>query len=108
MNRSIPWFLVCAVTAAPAVLAVTTYSAPAEAQVIYYPPSEYVAAYRPYYYNGYPHYFYHNAWYYRDGGAWRGYDREPGALYNYRGNWGGHRYGWGHEGGGGWGHGRRR
>jgi hypothetical protein len=94
MNRSISWLLASAVAVAPAVTAVATYSATAEAQVVVYPPASYIAAYSPYYYNGYPHYFYRNHWYYRDHVGWHGYATEPGALYGYRGNWAHHRYGW--------------
>lgn len=95
MNRSIPVLLASVFAAAPAVTAITTYAPSAEAQVIVtYPPVEYVAAYRPYYYNGYPHYFYRNSWYYRDAIGWHGYEHVPGALWGYRGNWGRHRYGW--------------
>jgi hypothetical protein len=79
----------------------------AQAQVVYYPPAAYVAWYTPYYYNGYAHYLYRNNWYYRDHGGWRGYGREPGALYGQRGAWGargwgggGHGWGGGHGGGG--------
>jgi hypothetical protein len=45
-----------------------------------YPPDAYVATTVPYYYDGYPTYYYGNQWYYRDGGRWRHYDHEPEAL----------------------------
>jgi hypothetical protein len=96
--NTISKLLLCAM--APAAV-ITAYVPTAEAQVVYYPPSAYIAAYSPYYYNGYAHYLYRNNWYYRDHGAWRGYAHEPGELRGQRGGWGGHR-------GGGWGHGGRR
>jgi hypothetical protein len=81
--------------AAVPVLAIAAYATEAQAQVVYYPPSAYIAAYSPYYYNGYAHYLYRNNWYYRDHGAWRGYAHEPGELRGQRGGWGAHRWGGG-------------
>jgi hypothetical protein len=49
-----------------------------------YPPDAYIATTVPYYYNGYPTYYYGNRWYYRDAGRWRYYQREPEALYRWR------------------------
>jgi len=91
MNRSISSLVACTVVS---LVAVAAYPTEAKAQVVYYPPAEYVASYTPYYWNGHPHYFYRNHWYYRDHGAWRGYDHEPGFLWDHRGEWGGHYHHW--------------
>ena len=104
MNRLFPSAVVSIVAS---LFAVGAYSTDAKAQVVYYPTAEYMAAYTPYYYNGYAHYLYRNNWYYRDQGGWHGYGgygREPEALYNQRGAWGGreggHMWGGGHGYGG--------
>jgi hypothetical protein len=97
MKKSSSWFLALAVVP---MMAVAGYSTEAKAQVVYYPPNAYVAAYTPYYYNGSAHYLYRNNWYYRDHLGWHGYAHEPGGLYGQRGAWGAH--GWG-GGGRGWG-----
>jgi hypothetical protein len=63
-----------------------------------YPPDAYIATTEPYYFDGRPTYWYGDHWYYRDGGRWSHYDREPPALYqrrmqgapvrrNYEGGW---------------------
>lgn len=49
-----------------------------------YPPDWYIATTSPVYFGGYPAYWYHGRWFYRDGGRWRYYAREPRALYQYR------------------------
>ncbi len=89
-----------------------------------YPPSWYLATAQPYYYGGYPSYWWHDHWYYRGaGGRWGYYRVEPRGLYGYRaGGLAGHRYyerggyhggyrggyhGGGYHGGGGHGGGRR-
>jgi hypothetical protein len=93
MKRSIPWFV-----ASAAVLfgALAAYPSSASAQVVVVePPSAYIASYEPVYYNGFAHYLYHDHWYYRDhGGAWRGYDHEPGFLHDQRGGWAHHWHHW--------------
>jgi hypothetical protein len=45
-----------------------------------YPPDAYIATTEPFYFDGRPVYWYHDHWYYRSGGGWRHYDREPPAL----------------------------
>jgi hypothetical protein len=45
-----------------------------------YPPAAYIATTEPYYLEGRPVYWYHDRWYYRDGGGWRHYQREPAEL----------------------------
>ena len=49
-----------------------------------YPPDGYIATTEPVYYDGRASYWYGGAWYYRDGGRWGRYDREPSALYQRR------------------------
>lgn len=49
-----------------------------------YPPDAYVATTEPVYYEGRPVYWYRDRWYYREGRAWRHYEREPPALYQHR------------------------
>ena len=93
MNR-IAKIMLSAIVPLAAMTAVGTHTTSAEAQVVVYPSDAYVASYRPVYYNGYAHYYYNNAWYYRDHGYWHGYAAEPGYLHGYRGEWGHHRYGW--------------
>jgi hypothetical protein len=110
MKKSFSWFLASALVP---VMAIAGHSTEARAQVAYYPPAAYVAAYTPYYYNGYAHYLYRNNWYYRDHIGWHGYAQEPGALYGQRGAWGAHGWGgggrgWGGGHGGGFGHGGGR
>jgi hypothetical protein len=77
-----------------AALAVDVPAAEAQARVVVYPSSAYVASYEPIYYNGSAHYFYNNHWYYRDHGAWRGYEHEPAELWGRRGEWAGRRHRW--------------
>ncbi len=48
------------------------------------PPPEFIATAEPVYYGGHPAYWYNNHWFYRDGGNWRSYEREPPELYNHR------------------------
>jgi hypothetical protein len=96
MNRMIPCKPLSVVLSAGAIAATLAYGPMANAQVVVYPPAEYVASYEPIYYNGFAHYLYHDHWYYRDhGGAWRGYEHEPGALHDRRGEWA--RHGGGHH-----------
>lgn len=45
-----------------------------------YPSDGYVATTEPVYYGGHASYLYNNRWYYRDGGRWGRYNREPAAL----------------------------
>ena len=49
-----------------------------------YPPDAYIATTEPVYVDGRAAYWYGGRWYYRDGGGWRHYDREPPALYQRR------------------------
>ena len=49
-----------------------------------YPPDAYIAATEPVYFEGHAAYWYGNRWYYRDGGRWGHYDREPAFLYQRR------------------------
>jgi hypothetical protein len=49
-----------------------------------YPPDAYIATTAPVYYDGYPTYWYHGRWFYRNGGGWAHYDHEPRALYGRR------------------------
>ncbi len=48
------------------------------------PPPEFIATAEPVYYGGHPAYWYNNHWFYRDGGNWRNYEREPPELYQHR------------------------
>jgi hypothetical protein len=89
-----PLLCILAAAAAP-LLAIATDSSSARAQaVVVYPTSAYVAAYEPVYYNGFAHYWYRDRWFYRDHGAWRWYDHEPGFLHDRRGEWGHHWHHW--------------
>jgi hypothetical protein len=45
-----------------------------------YPPDAYVATTEPFYFDGRASYWYGNRWYYRQGGGWGHYDREPAGL----------------------------
>jgi hypothetical protein len=45
-----------------------------------YPSDAYIATATPFYFEGRPAYWYGNHWYYRDGGRWNHYDREPAVL----------------------------
>lgn len=45
-----------------------------------YPPPDFVATVQPVYYEGHAAYWYNGRWFYRDGGHWAHYDREPAAL----------------------------
>ncbi len=49
-----------------------------------YPPDAYIATTSPVYYDGYPSYWYHGRWFYRNGGGWAHYDHEPRGLYDRR------------------------
>ena len=49
-----------------------------------YPPDAYIATTEPVYFDGHASYWYGNRWYYRDGGGWNHYDREPAGLYQRR------------------------
>jgi hypothetical protein len=49
-----------------------------------YPPDEYIATTEPVYFEGRPSYWYGDRWYYRQGGRWSHYDREPPGLYQRR------------------------
>lgn len=49
-----------------------------------YPPDAYIATTEPVYFEGHAAYWYGNRWYYRDGGHWGHYDREPPVLYQRR------------------------
>jgi hypothetical protein len=88
---------------------------PARAQIVIVPPSGCIATISPVYYEGNAAYWCGDSWYYRNGGGWGRYDREPGYLHSYRGShapdrafygrgraWGGARAGGGggHPGGG--------
>ena len=65
-------------------------------------PPVVIAGIDPIYYGGRPTYWYNNHWYYRDGGRWTFYGREPRGLYERRGR--GLPAAHYHGGGGGWGH----
>jgi hypothetical protein len=92
MKRSFFCFVACA--SAP-FLALAADSTEARAQVVVIePPSAYIASYEPIYYNGFAHYFYRDRWYYRDHGAWRGYEHEPDFLRDHRGEWAHHWHHW--------------
>jgi hypothetical protein len=45
-----------------------------------YPPDAFIATAEPVYFDGHASYWYGNRWYYRDGGRWTHYDREPAGL----------------------------
>ena len=92
MRRSIPSLTALAICVAVPFTVIVAHSSTAEAQDG--PPVTYVASYEPVYYNGFAHYFYHNRWWYRDHGAWRGYDREPVFLHDRRGEWAHHWHHW--------------
>jgi hypothetical protein len=49
-----------------------------------YPPDAYIATTEPFYFDGYPTYWYGGRWYYQNGGRWNHYEREPPALYQHR------------------------
>lgn len=49
-----------------------------------YPPADYIATMQPVYFEGHASYWYNNRWYYRDGGHWGHYDREPAGLAAHR------------------------
>ncbi len=53
-----------------------------------YPPADFVATTEPVYFEGHAAYWYHNGWYYRDGGRWGHYDHEPAGLAARRGQFG--------------------
>jgi hypothetical protein len=63
-------------------------SGEAHAQSIPPPPSAaYIATTQPEYFDGRPVYWYHNYWYYHDGGRWNFYRDEPLTLRGLRDNW---------------------
>jgi hypothetical protein len=70
---------------AASAIAACLLSAPSNAQVVIYPPSAFIATTSPVYYEGHASYWYGNRWWYRDGRSWRGYEREPAYLHDYRG-----------------------
>ena len=88
-----------------------------------YPPADYLATTDPVYFDGNAAYWYNNHWFYRHGGRWGAYGREPRGLAQYRAHYGApgrHNYGRGSmirgggggmrgggSRGGGGGHGRR-
>ncbi len=49
-----------------------------------YPPDAYIATTEPVYFEGHAAYWYGGFWYYRDGGRWSHYGREPPGLYQRR------------------------
>jgi hypothetical protein len=49
-----------------------------------YPPDAYIGTTEPIYFEGRANYWYGGHWYYRNGGGWNHYDREPPALYQRR------------------------
>ena len=57
-------------------------------QVVFEPPAAYIATSEPVYFEGRPHYWYNNQWYYRDHGRWSYYRSEPRFLYERRMSWG--------------------
>ncbi len=71
----------------PVVATISTETS-AQAQIVVYPPDDYIAVNQPEYYEGRPVYYYHNLWYYRDHGRWGYYRSEPGYLRDRRGHWG--------------------
>jgi hypothetical protein len=73
-----------------------------------YPPDTFIATTDPVYFEGHAAYWYGNRWFYRDGGRWNHYDREPAGLAQRRGQGSPARYSYGssgratvHSGGGG-------
>jgi hypothetical protein len=46
-----------------------------------YPPDAYIATTEPWYFDGQACYWYGGFWYYRNGGRWGRYDREPAVLH---------------------------
>ncbi len=89
MKRSIALFF--AAVAMP-LAAIAAHSTDANADA--WPPTTFIASYEPVYYNGFAHYLWHDHWYYRDHGAWRGYATEPGFLRDHRGEWVRHWHHW--------------
>ena len=54
-------------------------------EVVVYPDAAYVATAEPVYYNGIPHYWFRDRWYYRRAGGWAWYrEGEPRWLHDYR------------------------
>ena len=45
-----------------------------------YPPDAYIATTEPVDFDGHASYWYGGRWYYRNGGGWGHYDKEPAAL----------------------------
>ena len=54
-----------------------------------YPPADFLATTEPVYFEGHAAYWYHNRWFYRNGGHWGHYDHEPAGLAARRGQFGG-------------------
>jgi len=79
-------------------------------EVVIYPDDAYIAAAEPVYYNGVPHYWYRDRWYYRNGRSWAWYGGgEPGYLHDYRFRvWPGGAYHPGYHYNAGYWHGHRR
>ena len=71
-----------------AVMAAAPTEAAAQVQVVFEPPAAFVATSEPVYFEGRPHYWYNNQWYYRDHGRWSYYRTEPPFLYQRRMAWG--------------------
>jgi hypothetical protein len=67
-------------------IALCLMTEPARAQIVIIPPSGCIATISPVYYEGNAAYWCGDNWYYRNGGGWGRYDREPGFLRSYRGN----------------------
>jgi hypothetical protein len=86
MNNIIKKTLLATVASAGVMAAVCLTPGTAQAQVIYVGgvPDAYVATTEPVYYGGRAHYWYNGHWAYRDGGAWRYYQSEPGYFRDYR------------------------
>src|ERR1700677_3221502 len=59
---------------------------PARAQIVIFPPPEFVATATPVFFEGHAAYWYGGRWYYRDRGAWGYYHDEPGYLHDWRGH----------------------
>jgi hypothetical protein len=71
-----------------AIVTALTLMAPAAAMAqvefsVGFPPFGFVATTPPIYYEGRPHYWYHNRWWYRDGDNWRYYREDPYYLRHY-------------------------
>jgi hypothetical protein len=73
-----------AVSVMGVLVAVGLVSGSSSAQVVVYPPAEYVATAEPVYYEGHAAYWYGDRWYYRDAHGWQYYHGEPGYLRDWR------------------------